>query len=597
MPIFRRDNGADARSSLRNVAYPNNLYKQVATLRRRTGSLASQNGVIGGGDPEAGFPPPVPYIADVTPSVIWTGIDYALRMSVELGYTPPADFVSLEVEIDDLGSGTVLLVQQSGEYVSPWLMQRAEFCLGHTYALRARATTRTKGIGQWSDWFTGVYFDPLLGAVTPPNLLVISSLDSGMLESGAYISLHWTYSESPDPDSFELHCWETARPNEDVQMMTCPGTTRMRSFYGLQPNREYSFAVYTVRGLYHSIASNVQVYTVVYDTNPPEYNYDLSQIGPDGKPLGWLEYVHNGGHSQVDTNLWLLGPNSLKCTVTEEASSMVQWTSPTFPVTTPYSAAQQLASGVYLRAGYYSPEGAGYVSISLAWYSRSGEVLSQTYLLNAVAPTSGAWQMIEGLCEPPLGTLTAAAARYDSGLYNTGKYGDQSEDSSRYSQATYDSAVYGLRPSLGDVTSSGAAWGRLIYNFVGAASPADIWFSGIALRDAVRSVALPLNVVSNANLEWSVVHTSADYTVSAADYTVLCNASVPSSIAVNLPEAAEASGKVYVVKKTDATAHPVRVYPASGETVDGAASLQTTSQWGGWMFQSDGSGWYVIGKF
>jgi hypothetical protein len=86
---------------------------------------------------------------------------------------------------------------------------------------------------------------------------------------------------------------------------------------------------------------------------------------------------------------------------------------------------------------------------------------------------------------------------------------------------------------------------------------------------------------------------TAGYTVTANDYTVLCNAT-SAAFAVTLPDAATLSGKVYNVKKIDSSVNAVTITPTAPDLIDGSATAVLLTQWTSLTFQSDGSNWYIL---
>lgn len=90
---------------------------------------------------------------------------------------------------------------------------------------------------------------------------------------------------------------------------------------------------------------------------------------------------------------------------------------------------------------------------------------------------------------------------------------------------------------------------------------------------------------------------TANTTLSSAHHTVLVDATA-GNITLTLPTAASAYsggvGRVYNVKKIDASENTVTVDGASAETIDGAATQVLTAQWQSMTIQSDGTAWSVL---
>lgn len=83
-------------------------------------------------------------------------------------------------------------------------------------------------------------------------------------------------------------------------------------------------------------------------------------------------------------------------------------------------------------------------------------------------------------------------------------------------------------------------------------------------------------------------------TLTSADFTLFCSCTL-GNIIVNLPSALGIfTGRIYNVKKTDATAFTVTVTPFPPETIDAAATKVISVQYISLQFQSDGSNWHII---
>jgi len=107
-----------------------------------------------------------------------------------------------------------------------------------------------------------------------------------------------------------------------------------------------------------------------------------------------------------------------------------------------------------------------------------------------------------------------------------------------------------------------------------------------------------LKTVDKTTLAPSAIRTeTANYTALAADETILVNAN-GGAVTITLPAANTAAGKKYAVKKIDASANGVQVISAGG-TIDGNAAgtgVTGTLSWQGWVFQSDGTNWFIISR-
>ncbi len=149
-----------------------------------------------------------------------------------------------------------------------------------------------------------------------------------------------------------------------------------------------------------------------------------------------------------------------------------------------------------------------------------------------------------------------------------------------------------------------------------AAAPGSyVWGNGnMAIGNGYRSNAAPVNglivqgkvgvgtssAASTLQVGGSIAIaittvTNADATLSDVNGTVIFNTGNTNRI-VNLPSASSATGRIYIVKKNSTGTGRVTVTPATGETIDGAATYALTASWRYVNIQSDGTNWLVVGN-
>lgn len=100
-------------------------------------------------------------------------------------------------------------------------------------------------------------------------------------------------------------------------------------------------------------------------------------------------------------------------------------------------------------------------------------------------------------------------------------------------------------------------------------------------------------IVSLGSFASNIRTITATASAAANDYTILCDATA-GAVVVNLPAAAGCPGRIYNVKKIDASVNSVTIDGNGAETVDGAATKATTTQYAGWTIQSNGTGWHIL---
>jgi len=87
-----------------------------------------------------------------------------------------------------------------------------------------------------------------------------------------------------------------------------------------------------------------------------------------------------------------------------------------------------------------------------------------------------------------------------------------------------------------------------------------------------------------------VLSTSTSITAGVGDHTILVNAS-GAARTITLPTAIGATGRIYVIKKTDSSANAVTVATTSSQTIDGTTTRSLASQYSTITVQSDGANW------
>jgi hypothetical protein len=105
-----------------------------------------------------------------------------------------------------------------------------------------------------------------------------------------------------------------------------------------------------------------------------------------------------------------------------------------------------------------------------------------------------------------------------------------------------------------------------------------------------------LQVVGSVSKSISDVKT-ANYTATATDHTILCSAA-SGAVTITLPAASGIAGRIYVIKKTNASSgvNSVTVDGNASETIDGSASINLACK-SSVMLQCDGSNWHILSLY
>lgn len=108
--------------------------------------------------------------------------------------------------------------------------------------------------------------------------------------------------------------------------------------------------------------------------------------------------------------------------------------------------------------------------------------------------------------------------------------------------------------------------------------------------------ATPLsNLETGGSFGAAITTVLVDTTLTVAHHTVLVDATA-AAVTINLPTAASASGRIYVIKKIDVSANGVTIDGNGGELIDGAATKAIANQYASLTIQSSGSAWYIIAE-
>lgn len=86
--------------------------------------------------------------------------------------------------------------------------------------------------------------------------------------------------------------------------------------------------------------------------------------------------------------------------------------------------------------------------------------------------------------------------------------------------------------------------------------------------------------------------TTTPITLTASDHVVICDATA-AAITVNLPAAADSTGRVYSIKKVDAS-NNVTVDGSGSETIDGSTTAVLSAQYDAIRIWCSGTEWWIL---
>ena len=115
----------------------------------------------------------------------------------------------------------------------------------------------------------------------------------------------------------------------------------------------------------------------------------------------------------------------------------------------------------------------------------------------------------------------------------------------------------------------------------------------IDMYNALRNFMLS----TTDSLRWVIQHPIVtvveNYTATAGDYTILCDAT-GDAFAVTLPYVAPNKNKVYVIKKTDVSVNAITITAYGDDLIEGSATQSLSSQYDTKTIQSDGTSWHIL---
>lgn len=101
----------------------------------------------------------------------------------------------------------------------------------------------------------------------------------------------------------------------------------------------------------------------------------------------------------------------------------------------------------------------------------------------------------------------------------------------------------------------------------------------------------------NGSLATAVVSVNSNYTLTATNSLVLVTTG-GNNRTITLPAASGCTGRIYTIKQIDSGTDKVTIDANGSEKIDGAlTSTRVNDQWKSVTVQSDGSNWYIIGKY
>lgn len=153
-----------------------------------------------------------------------------------------------------------------------------------------------------------------------------------------------------------------------------------------------------------------------------------------------------------------------------------------------------------------------------------------------------------------------------------------------------DGVTSGIQGQLNNKLNSALAQNAMfVGNVAGQATQLSTGANGYVLTSVAgvpQWQAIPISSLPITTL-------STNTTLDATHYTVLGDAT-GGAVTITLPAASTCTGRIYVIKKIDASGNFVIADGNGSETIDGATTLPLNNQWDSTMIQSNGTAWFVL---
>lgn len=121
----------------------------------------------------------------------------------------------------------------------------------------------------------------------------------------------------------------------------------------------------------------------------------------------------------------------------------------------------------------------------------------------------------------------------------------------------------------------------------------DSFAGNVGIGTTVFDATVPNSTLQIAgSLALPLVNKTESYTITATDYTIVCNNII--GIVISLPTAVGITGRIYIIKKISGILNDVVITPVLLQTIDGALSKTLSTLNDKATLQSNGSNWIVL---
>jgi hypothetical protein len=100
----------------------------------------------------------------------------------------------------------------------------------------------------------------------------------------------------------------------------------------------------------------------------------------------------------------------------------------------------------------------------------------------------------------------------------------------------------------------------------------------------------------NASFATAISGKTSDYTLTGGDHTILVDCS-SGNVTLTLPTAVGCAGRMYIIKRIDASANAANINSDGSEEIEGSTSPASVFPMSSIVIQSDDSGWWKVAEY
>lgn len=123
-----------------------------------------------------------------------------------------------------------------------------------------------------------------------------------------------------------------------------------------------------------------------------------------------------------------------------------------------------------------------------------------------------------------------------------------------------------------------------------------LYVDGSTNTVGVRQTTPTSGLHVNTSFATAIAAQSSDYTITALDHTILVDCS-SGNVTLTLPTAVGCGGRMYMIKRTDASANAANINSNGSENIEGSSNPASVAGMSSIVLQSDNSGWWKMAEY